>query len=106
MTLASRLRNRIEIYRLEEVETPLGQSVEAMFYKKEWADIVPLNASLSKAEAETERAKNTFKIIMRKVDIKESDFIKYENNIFQIDYIISNFNGQGYIEVFCSIEKR
>jgi SPP1 family predicted phage head-tail adaptor len=106
MTLASRLKNRIEIYRLEEIETPLGQSVEPVLYKRVWADIVPLSASLKAAEAETERAKNTFKVIMRKTDIKESDFIKYNNNTFQIDYIIPNFNGQGYIEVFCSIETR
>lgn len=105
MIITNKLKNRISIFRKQKVETPIGDTFEEKFFKKVWADIIPVRVS-DKNGNQILTNKANFKIIMRKTDILESDFIKYGEKIFEIDYIIENFDGKDYLEVFASISKK
>ena len=98
-TLASRLNNRIEIWRNLKIETKLGSSNEPSLLKNIWADIVPLSGKLSTGEANTSYSERSFKIIIRKIDIKQSDFIIFRKKRFDIDYIIPDFNSNSFLEI-------
>ena len=88
MSLASKLKNRIEIYRRTLVAGKLGDTFEDTLLKKVWADIVPAGAGVKGAEAETERVENKFKIIIRKTDIEHTDYIMFEGEKYEINHII------------------
>lgn len=104
-TLASRLQNRVEIWRREKISTDIGDSFEPVLYKKVWADVIPLSASTAEGQAETENSRTKFKVIMRKNDILQSDFIIFSGLKLEIDYIIPNFDRKGYIEVYALLIK-
>lgn len=106
MSLASRLKNRIEIYRRTLVAGKLGDTFEDTLLKKVWADIVPAGAGVKGAEAETERVENKFKIIIRKTDIKHTDYIMFEGEKYEINHIIRNFNTNNYLEVYATLVRR
>ena len=50
MALASRLKNRIEIFRRERIEGTLGDTYEDKSLKKVWADIMPAGAGKKSQE--------------------------------------------------------
>lgn len=106
MALASRLKNRIEIFRRERIEGTLGDTYEDKPLKKVWADIMPAGAGKKSQEAETERVENKFKIIVRKTDIKHTDFIMFEGEKYEIEYITRNFNDNSYLEIFTTLTRR
>lgn len=104
-TLASRLQNRVEIYRRKKVSTDIGDTFEPVLHKKVWADVIPLSANTAEGQAETQNSRTKFKIIMRKTDILQSDYIIFSGIKLEIDYIIPNFDRKGYIEVYTLLIK-
>ena len=99
-TLASRLRNRVELWRREKVETDIGEITKPIFIKKLWADIIPTNTSEKDGPADTEKAEAKSKVIMRKTDIKKSDYIVHNGVKHEVLYVLPNYDGKGYIEVY------
>lgn len=104
-SLASKLKNRIEIYRLIEEMTDIGITLIPKFYKTVWADIIPMSSGVVKEDSDTSHTETKFKIIIRKTDIKQSDIIKYKGLEYDIQYIIPNFDNKGYLEVFTILRK-
>lgn len=104
-TLASRLQNRVEIWRREKVKTKIGDSFDDVFYKTVWADVIPLNASTASGQAGTENSRTKFKVLMRKTEVLQSDFLIFKGLKLEIDYIIPNFDRKGYIEVYALLVK-
>ncbi|EPC09076.1 head-tail adaptor protein [Fusobacterium ulcerans] len=103
--LASRLKNRIEIFRVGKVKTDIGNKKTSFPLKKVWADVIPLSARVQNGQADTQYVNAAFKIIMRKTDITETDFIMFKEQKFNIEYIIPNYDNKGYIEVFANLKK-
>ena len=99
-TLASRLRNRIELWRREKVETDIGEITKPIFIKKLWADIIPVSTFEKNGQADTEKAEAKSKVIMRKTDIKISDYIVYNGIKHEVLYVLPNYDSKGYIEVY------
>ncbi|WP_270445746.1 head-tail adaptor protein [Fusobacterium varium] len=104
-TLASRLQNRIEIWRRKKVSTDIGDSFEPVLFKKVWADIIPLSASTSEGQADTQNSKTKFKVIIRKNDILQSDYLIYKEFKLEIEYIIPSFDRKGYTEIYALLIK-
>lgn len=103
--LSSNLNNRIEVWRKEKVNTSLGVSYEEVFYKKIWANIVPLNSLLKDGQGETEYSQNKLKITIRKrKDIKTTDLLIIENQKYEIESIIPNFNLKDRLEIRASLK--
>ncbi|MFA6877938.1 MAG: phage head closure protein [Fusobacterium sp.] len=105
--LSSKLNNRIEVWRKEKVNTSLGVSYEEVFYKKIWANIVPLNINslLKDGQGETEYSQNKLKITIRKIkDIKTTDLLIIENQKYEIESIIPNFNLKDRLEIRASLK--
>lgn len=99
-TLASKLKNRIKIYRNMLVKGKLGDEQKSNLLKTVWAKIIPLNGKVVNGEGETQYSEKRFKIIIRKMDIKENtDFIIYKGHRYQIDYIIPDYKDNSYLEV-------
>ena len=104
-TLASKLQNRVEIWRREKVKTKIGDSFDDILYKTVWADVIPLNANIASGQADTENSRTKFKVLMRKTDVLQSDFLIFKGLKLEIDYIIPNFDRKGYIEVYALLVK-
>lgn len=98
--LASRLRNRVELWRREKVKEDIGEVTKKVFKKKLWVDIIPVNSSEKEGQASTEKAEIKLKMLMRKTDIKKADFIIHEGVKHEVLYIMQNYDGKGYIEVY------
>lgn len=99
-TLASKLKNRIEIYRNKLVNGKLGDEYKPELLKTVWANIIPLNGKIVNGEGETQYSEKRFKIIIRKTDVKENtDFIMYKGQRYEIDYIIPDYKSNSYLEV-------
>lgn len=103
--LASRLNNRIEIFREVIERSELGDKRVHQPYKKVWADIIPISANSTTTSENFEYTNTKFKIIMRKIDIIQTDIIYYQGIKYEIDYIIPAFNKNNYIEVHCNLKK-
>lgn len=103
LTLASRLQNRVEIWRRKKISTNIGDSFEPVLYKKVWADIVPLSASILNGDAGTEKSKTKFKVLIRKNDVLKTDYIVYSGLKLEIEYIIPSFDRKGYYEIYSSL---
>lgn len=103
--LSSKLNNRIEVWRKEKVNTSLGVSYEEVVYKKIWANIVPLTSLLKDGQGETEYSQNKLKITIRKIkDIKTTDLLIIENQKYEIESIIPNFNLKDRLEIRASLK--
>ena len=103
--LSSKLNNRIEVWRKEKVNTSLGVSYKEVFYKKIWANIVPLTSFLKDGQGETEYSQNKLKITIRKrKDIKTTDLLIIENQKYEIESIIPNFNLKDRLEIRASLK--
>ena len=59
--LASRLHNRVELWRREKVETDIGEVTKPVLVRKLWADIIPTNTSEKDGPADTEKAEAKIK---------------------------------------------
>lgn len=104
-TLASKLNNRIEIWRNIPVENELGFTYIPVLLRKVWADVVPQNSGSLKEEAANTVSNTTkFKIKMRKNDVKSDDFLKIDGLECSIDYIIKDFNRNSFIEISASLK--
>lgn len=95
----SKLKNRIEIYRKEKIKGELGDDYEPKLIKKVWAQIIPLTGSVKNGEGETEFSELKLKVIIRKTDIKESDYICFKERKYDIEYIIPEFTRNSYLEI-------
>lgn len=98
-SLASKLRNRVEIYRNNLVQGELGDNYEPKLLKKVWANIIPMNGSVKESAGETEYSELKFKIIIRKTDIKQKDYIIYKGQKYEFEYIIPEFTKNSYLEI-------
>ena len=98
--LASRLRNRVELWRREIVEEDIGNVRRPVFLKKIWVDIIPVNSSEKEGQANTEKAEIKSKMLMRETEIKKSDYIIHKGIKHEVLYINPSYDGKGYIEVY------
>ncbi|WP_163468478.1 head-tail adaptor protein [Fusobacterium sp. IOR10] len=103
--LSSRLNNRIEVRRKEKINTSLGVSYQEVFYKKIWANIIPLTSLIKNGQGETEYSQNRLKIIIRKTkDIQTTDLLIIESQKYEIESIIPNFNLKDRLEIRASLK--
>lgn len=103
--LSNKLNNRIEVWRKEKIDSSLGVTYQEIFYKKLWADVVPLNSLLKNGQGETEYSQNRLKITIRKnKEIKQSDILIIEGNKYEIESIIPNFNLKDRMEIRASLK--
>ena len=77
--LASKLNNRIEVWRNKQVESKTGKEQKYTLEKKIWAEIRPTKGIVNQEEAETTSNTVKFKIRIRKTDIKTSDYIIFKD---------------------------
>lgn len=104
--LSSRLNNRIEIYRRIEIKENIGITFQSKLLKKVWAEITPLKGKINKEEADTISSTIKFKIIIRKTDIKTSDYIMFKGLKYEVDYIIPDYKDNSCLEIYTSIKDR
>ncbi len=102
--LSSRLKNRIAIYKREKVKGGLGKSYEDVFVKNIWAEIKFSSGSMIKGEGDTESNNTRFKIRIRKTTIDTSNYIKYKDLLYEIEYIYPDFKNNSFIELFVKLK--
>ncbi len=98
-TLASRLKNRIEVWENKEVDSDIGNQLEGVLVKRVWASIVPLYGYKSKGEADTEGNVVQFRIIIRKTDIRSDQWIEYNGLRYDISHIMPNYTSNKYLDI-------
>lgn len=102
-TLASRLKNRIEIWTPGEIEGEYGIEPDPKKVKTIWANIVPQSGSLINGEANTEYNNTKFKIKVRKTDLKSSYYIMFQGRRYDIDYILPDYKNNNFIEILATL---
>lgn len=103
-SLASKLKNRIDIYRNSLVEGKLGDEYEPKLLKTVWANIIPINGKVVNEEGETQALEKKFKIIIRKTEISdETDYIVFKKQKYDIDFIIPDFKSNSFLEVHATL---
>lgn len=107
MKLASKLKNKIEVWGNKRVKNELGAwDNEPKFIKKIHADIIPRTGSTKEGVANTEYADTKFKIRIRSnvcEDLTEQNWIVYKEKRYNIEYILPDYNNQEYIDLFCNV---
>lgn len=98
-TLASRLKNRLEIWGNTKVETDLGISIEKRFIKKIWGKISPIYGFSSGGEGNTIKSTVNFKIMIRKTDISNANWVIYKGQRYDISHIMPNFDSNEYLDL-------
>lgn len=102
--LASKLNNRIEVWRNKQVESKTGKEQKYTLEKKIWAEIRPTKGIVNQEEAETTSNTVKFKIRIRKTDIKTSDYIIFKASKYEIDYIIPCYKDNSFLDVYTSLK--
>ena len=105
--LASQLNNRIEIWKPESIESDIGEVLQNVFFKKIWADIIPINGSQLNGIADTEYSDTNFKIKIRKAsnnEITNDNFIMFRGLRYDIKYILPDFNNGAFNELFTKLK--
>lgn len=103
-SLASKLKNRIYIYRNTFVEGKLGDEYEPKLLKTVWANIIPLNGKVKNEEGETQSLEKKFKIIIRKTEINDqTDYIVFKEQKYDIGFIIPDFRSNSFLEVYVAL---
>lgn len=103
-TQASRLNNRIEIYRQIEEKEKVGITFQPKLLKKVWAEIRELKGKVNQEEADTISNTVKFKMRVRKTDIKTSDYIIFKSLKYEIDYIIPCFKDNSFLDIYTSLK--
>ncbi|MGL4672605.1 MAG: phage head completion protein [Cetobacterium sp.] len=103
--LASRLKNRIEIYEKRKVAGKLGTTYEDVLIKKFWGEIKFQSGSTISGEGDTEANNTRFKIRIRKTDISsENHTIVFRGLRFEIEYIYPDFKKNGFIDLLVKLK--
>ncbi|MBC2855252.1 phage head closure protein [Cetobacterium sp. 2A] len=102
--LSSRLRNRIGIYKKENIKGKLGTSYEDILIKKVWAEIKFQSGSIVNGEGDTAANNTRFKIRIRKTDIKADYHIVYKGLIYDIEYIYPDFKKNSFIDLMVKLK--
>ena len=103
-TLASRLKNRIEIWDVGKKDTDYGIIPDPKKIKTVWANIVPQSGSLVNGEANTDYNNTRFKIKIRKTEILSSNYIMFQGKRYDIDYILPDYKNNSFIEIFATLK--
>lgn len=101
---ASRLKNRIAIYKREKVKGGIGNTYKDVFIKNIWAEIKFSSGSMTKGEGDTEANNTRFKIRTRKTVIDTSHYIEYKGLEYEIEYIYPDFKNNSFIELFVKLK--
>ena len=102
-TLASRLKNRIEIWTPGEKEGEFGLEPDPHKIKTVWANIVPQSGSLRSGEANTEYNNTNFKIKVRKTEILSNYYIIFQGKRYDINYILPDYKNNKFLEIFATL---
>lgn len=103
--LASKLRNRIEIWERVEIETDLGVNYTPKLFKKVWGNVTPITGYLESGEGNTEYSDTTFRIRIRKVKISMDNWIEYHGSRYDIKYIHEDFKSNKFIDLFVNLNE-
>lgn len=103
-TLASRLKNRVEIWEVGKKDTDCGIIPDPKKIKTVWANIVPQSGSLVNGEANTDYNNTRFKIKIRKTEILSSNYIIFQGKRYDIDYILPDYKNNSFIELFVTLK--
>ena len=102
------LRNRVEVWHNVEVENKLKKkSTEPAKKLSLWAQIIPKTGSLLTGRtADTMLSKTTHVIKCRYIDGKDigpDDWIVYQGQRYDIDYILNPYMRNETLEIFCQV---
>ncbi|MGL5617395.1 MAG: head-tail adaptor protein [Sarcina sp.] len=101
---ASRLKNRIEVYKKNKVQGKIGDTYEEILVKKLWAEIKFQSGSIVNGEGDTEANNTRFKFRVRKTEIDTTHIIKFKELVYEIDYIYPDFKNNSFIEIFVKLK--
>lgn len=101
---ASRLKNRIEVYKKNKVQGEIGDTYEEILVKKLWAEIKFQSGSIVNGEGDTESNNTRFKFRVRKTEIDTTHIIKFKGLVYEIDYIYPDFKNNSFIEIFVKLK--
>lgn len=107
MNLASKLRNRIDVYSKVEYENELGE----VDYKYEelktvWAEISPQSGNIKQGQANTSYADISHKIVIRLNSIPNLSndmYFMFKGQRYDIKYFNPNYKYKDRIEIMCSL---
>lgn len=102
--LSSRLRNRISIYKKENIPGKLGTSYEDVLIKKVWAEIKFQSGSIVNSEGDTEVNNTRFKIRIRKTAVDTTHYVKYKDLVYEIEYIYLDFKKNSFIDLMVKLK--
>lgn len=102
--LASKLNNRMEVWKNQQIDTELGVSIKPICYRKIWGDIVPQSGNLNQGEANTEYNNTRFKITIRRIEIETTDWFVFKGKTYNIDYILPDYNTNKYMQVYVTLK--
>ena len=107
MNLASRLKNKIDVYGRVPFVNELNQTdYKPDLLKSIWAEITVLNGNLKEGIANTVYADVGYKIVIRANSIQNLSndmFFKFNNQRYDIKYFNPNYKYKDSIEIFCSL---
>ena len=103
--LASKLKNRIEIWDPGEKDSDYGITTDPILVKTIWANIVPRTGNLSLGEANTEYNNTKFKIRVRKTEIESSYYIVFKEKRYSIDYILPDYKNNNFLEIYATLRQ-
>lgn len=105
--LASRLKNRIDVYSKIEFTNELDQTdYKYDLLKSVYAEIVPQNGYLKDGQGNTIYADIGYKIVIRSSAIENLTndmYFIYKNQRYDIKYFNPNYKYGDSIEIFCSL---
>ncbi|MGL5427090.1 MAG: phage head closure protein [Cetobacterium sp.] len=104
MSLSSRLKNRIGIYKKEHINGKLGTTYEDVLVKKVWAEIKFQSGSVTGGEGDTEANNTRFKIRIRKTKIESDYHIVFKGLIYEIEYIYLDFKKNGFMDIMAKLK--
>ncbi|MGL5428577.1 MAG: head-tail adaptor protein [Cetobacterium sp.] len=102
--LASRLKNRIEIYEKKKISGKLGTTYEDVLIKKVWGEVKFQTGSVIGGEGETESSNTRFKIRIRKTAIKSDYHIVFKGLVYEIEYIYPDFKKNGFLDLMVKLK--
>ena len=102
--LASRLKNRIDVYGRTEIENELGET-DYIFSKIKsiWAEITPKSAEILDGQGNTTYADISHKVLIRSNAIQNLTndmYFVYKNQRYDIKYFNPNYKYNDSIEIF------
>ncbi|MGB6128826.1 MAG: phage head closure protein [Psychrilyobacter sp.] len=98
-SLASRLNNRLEVWGNVKVKTDIGNSPKEKLIKKIWGKISPIYGFSSGGDAGTIKNTVNLKIMIRKTDISNANWIIYKGQRYDISHILPNYDSNEYLDL-------